>query len=37
MTAWKTGAEANKFSPWGKRCAAVVTTVGQGGDPPFGA
>lgn len=37
MTAWKTGAEANKFSPWGKRCAAVVTTVEQGGDPPFGA
>jgi tetratricopeptide (TPR) repeat protein len=35
--AWKTGSEANKFSPWGKRCAAVVTTVEQGGDPPFGA
>jgi tetratricopeptide (TPR) repeat protein len=34
MMAWKTGAEANKFSPWGKRCAAVVTTVEQGGDPP---
>ncbi|MFO0092770.1 MAG: tetratricopeptide repeat protein [Gemmatimonadaceae bacterium] len=34
MTAWKTGAEANKFSPWGKRCGAVVTAVEQGGEPP---
>ena len=36
LTAWKTGAEANKFSPWGKRCAAVVTMVEQGGDPSRG-
>jgi tetratricopeptide (TPR) repeat protein len=31
--AWKTGAEANKFSPWGKRCAEILTVVEQGGAP----
>ncbi len=34
MTAWKTGAEANKFSPWGKRCAEMLDVVEQGGTPP---
>lgn len=32
--AWKTGSEANKFSPWGKRCAEMLHTVEQGGEPP---
>ncbi|GAB1341580.1 tetratricopeptide repeat protein [Gemmatimonas sp.] len=32
--AWKTGSEANKFSPWGKRCAEILETVEQGGAPP---
>lgn len=34
IQAWKIGSEANKFSPWGKRCAEVLTTVEQGGAPP---
>lgn len=33
VTAWRTGAEANKFSPWGKRCAEVLVEVEQGGAP----
>lgn len=32
--AWKSGSEANKFSPWGKRCAELLQTVEQGGEPP---
>lgn len=32
--AWKTGSEANKFSPWGKRCAEMLNVVEQGGTPP---
>jgi tetratricopeptide (TPR) repeat protein len=32
--AWKTGSEANKFSPWGKRCAEILDVVEQGGAPP---
>lgn len=32
--AWKTGSKANKFSPWGKRCAEVLDMVEQGGTPP---
>lgn len=32
--AWKTGGEANKFSPWGKRCAEMLQVVEQGGAPP---
>jgi len=32
--AWKTGSEANKFSPWGKRCAEMLQLVEQGGAPP---
>jgi len=32
--AWRAGAEANKFNPWGKRCAEMLTHVEQGGAPP---
>lgn len=30
LQAWKTGSEANKFSPWGKRCAEMVVEAEQG-------
>ena len=30
---WKNGFAANKFNPWGKRCAAVLETVANGGEP----
>ncbi|HKW48421.1 MAG TPA: tetratricopeptide repeat protein [Gemmatimonadaceae bacterium] len=30
---WKGGFAANKFNPWGKRCAEVLKTVEQGGEP----
>jgi len=30
---WRDGAAANKFSPWGKRCAEVLATVEAGGQP----
>ena len=30
---WSDGAAANKFNPWGKRCAAVLETVSRGGAP----
>ncbi|MFL5612319.1 MAG: tetratricopeptide repeat protein [Gemmatimonadaceae bacterium] len=30
---WKNGFAANKFNPWGKRCADVLVTVEQGGEP----
>jgi len=30
---WKAGAVANKFNPWGKRCADVLKTVEEGGEP----
>ena len=30
---WSEGAAANKFNPWGKRCAAVLETVARGGTP----
>lgn len=32
--AWKQGHTANKFNPWGKRCAEVLATVEAGGQPP---
>ncbi len=32
--AWKSGSEANKFSPWGKRCAELLHLVEHGGEPP---
>jgi tetratricopeptide (TPR) repeat protein len=31
--AWRTGAAANKFNPWGKRCAEVLAKVEAGGQP----
>ncbi len=34
IVAWRAGAEANKFSPWGKRCAELLGQVEQGGAPP---
>jgi tetratricopeptide (TPR) repeat protein len=34
LDAWRGGADANKFNPWGKRCAETVTLVEQGGAPP---
>ncbi|MEO7084288.1 MAG: tetratricopeptide repeat protein [Gemmatimonadaceae bacterium] len=30
---WKSGFGANKFNPWGKRCAEVLKTVEEGGEP----
>ena len=30
---WKGGFAANKFNPWGKRCADVLATVEKGGEP----
>ncbi|MFP5355117.1 MAG: tetratricopeptide repeat protein [Gemmatimonadota bacterium] len=34
MVAWRDGARANKFSPWGKRCAELLREVENGGAPP---
>ena len=34
MQAWRDGAAANKFNPWGKRCAEMLTIVEGGGEPP---
>lgn len=34
MKAWKDGYAANKFNPWGKRCAEVLKTIEAGGEPP---
>src|SRR5215207_4571719 len=31
--AWRAGAAANKFNPWGKRCAEVLARVESGGEP----
>jgi hypothetical protein len=33
MAAWKRGVEANKFNPWGKKCAEVLQVVSEGGEP----
>ena len=30
---WRDGYTANKFNPWGKKCAEVLVTVEQGGEP----
>ena len=30
---WGEGYAANKFNPWGKKCAEVLTTVQEGGEP----
>ena len=34
--AWREGFQANKFSPWGKRCAELLETVERGGAPVRG-
>ncbi|WP_310569237.1 tetratricopeptide repeat protein [Gemmatimonas sp.] len=34
LASWRSGAEANKFSPWGKRCAELLGQIEQGGAPP---
>ena len=31
---WRAGAAANKFNPWGKRCAELLESLEQGGAPP---
>ena len=33
LQTWRDGFAANKFNPWGKKCAEVLTTVEQGGEP----
>jgi tetratricopeptide (TPR) repeat protein len=33
VQAWRNGFTANKFNPWGKKCAEVLQTVEQGGEP----
>jgi len=30
---WRDGYAANKFNPWGKRCAEALTKVQEGGEP----
>jgi tetratricopeptide (TPR) repeat protein len=34
LAAWRDGRAANKFNPWGKRCAELLATVEAGGEPP---
>ncbi|GAC1515369.1 MAG: hypothetical protein NVS1B4_05530 [Gemmatimonadaceae bacterium] len=34
---WRDGFAANKFNPWGKRCAEVLATVEAGGEPAHGS
>jgi tetratricopeptide (TPR) repeat protein len=36
MGAWRKGFATNKFNPWGKRCAEVLRTAEEGGEPPRG-
>jgi tetratricopeptide (TPR) repeat protein len=36
MQAWRDGFNANKFSPWGKRCAKAIEAGERGEDPPRG-
>ncbi len=33
IVAWRDGASANKFSPWGKRCTEMALLVEAGGEP----
>ena len=33
VATWRDGFAANKFNPWGKKCADVLQTVEQGGEP----
>jgi tetratricopeptide (TPR) repeat protein len=34
LASWREGYAANKFNPWGKRCAETLTDVDAGGAPP---
>lgn len=34
MDAWRQGADANKFNPWGKRCAEMLAGAENGVAPP---
>lgn len=34
LDAWRQGASANKFNPWGKRCAEMIALAEQGSSPP---
>jgi tetratricopeptide (TPR) repeat protein len=33
LQTWQDGFTANKFNPWGKKCAEVLKTVEEGGEP----
>ncbi len=33
LQTWRDGLAANKFNPWGKKCAEVLRTVEEGGEP----
>ena len=33
LQTWSEGFAANKFNPWGKKCAEVLKTVEEGGEP----
>ncbi len=33
LQAWRDGLQANKFNPWGKRCAEILAVVEGGGSP----
>lgn len=33
LKAWRDGYAANKFNPWGKRCAEALKTAEEGGEP----
>ena len=33
LQTWRDGHTANKFNPWGKKCAEVLKTVEEGGEP----
>jgi len=33
LQTWRDGFTANKFNPWGKKCADVLKTVEEGGEP----
>ena len=37
LTTWREGFAANKFNPWGKRCAEMLRIVEEGGEPPRSA
>lgn len=34
LDSWRAGAAANKFNPWGKRCAELLESIEHGGAPP---